>query len=150
MRLRTTVLLGGKTATGLVVPDDVVSRLGSGKRPKITVTLNGYSYRTTIAPMGGRFMAPLSAENREAAGVAAGDDVEIDVELDTAPREVAVPPDFAAALGKTSQARQVFDALAYSHRKEWVRWIEEAKKDETRLNRIATAVASLEAGKRVR
>jgi hypothetical protein len=148
MKFRTTVERGGKTATGLEVPDDVVSTLSSGKRPRVRVTIGGHNYRTTVASMGGRFLVPLSAENRSAAGVAAGDQVDIDVVLDTAPREVTVPDDLAEALAHDDAALQFFDQLAYSHRKEWVRWVEEAKRAETRSARIAKSVASLRAGKR--
>ena len=148
MHFRTTVERGGKTATGLLVPDEVVAALRAGKRPPVQVTVGGHTYRTTVASMGGRFLVPLSAENRTAAGVAAGDDVEVDVLLDTAAREVTVPADLLDALEHDDQARQFFDDLAYSHRKEWVRWIEESKKIETRTSRIVRAVESLRAGKR--
>ena len=103
-----------------------------------------------IASMGGRFLVPLSSENRTAAGVAAGDEVEVDIVLDTAPREITVPADLADALAKDDRAQQTFDALAYSHRKEWVRWIEEAKKADTRGSRIAKTVDALSEGKRTR
>ncbi len=148
MHFRTTVQRGGKTATGLLVPDEVVAALGAGKRPPVQVTVGGHTYRTTVASMGGRFLVPLSAENRTAAGVGAGDDVEVDVLLDTAAREVTVPADLVDALEHDDQARQFFDDLAYSHRKEWVRWIEESKKVETRTSRIVRAVESLRAGRR--
>jgi len=98
--------------------------------------------------MGGRFLVPLSAENRRAAGVGAGDDVDVDIALDRAPREVAVPDDLAAALADHDDARRFFDGLAYTHRKEWVRWIEEAKKPITRSTRVDKAVLALRAGKR--
>ncbi|MEA2844373.1 MAG: hypothetical protein QOJ69_2044, partial [Actinomycetota bacterium] len=98
MRFRTTLELGGKTATGIRVPDEVVEGLGSGKRPPVRVTINGHTYRSTVAVMGGAFMVGVSAEERSKAGVAAGDEVDVDIELDTEPREVVVPPDFAAAL----------------------------------------------------
>jgi Bacteriocin-protection, YdeI or OmpD-Associated/Domain of unknown function (DUF1905) len=150
MRFRAPVELGGKTATGLQVPDDVVSALAGGKRPAVQITIGGHTYRTTIASMGGRFLVPLSAENRAAAGVAAGDEVEVDIALDTAPREITVPPDLAGALAGDIRARQTFDTLAYSHRKEWVRWIEEAKKADTRSSRITKAVSALSEGKRTR
>ena len=146
MRFRTTVELGGKTATGIEVPDDVVAALGSGRRPAVAVTIGAHTYRTTVAQRGGRYLVPLSAENRTAAGVAAGDEVDVDIALDTAPREVEVPDDLAAAMDDA--ARSFFDGLAYTHRKEWVRWIEEAKKPETRASRVAKAVASLRTGKR--
>lgn len=148
MKFRTEVELGGKTATGLPVPDEVVSRLGGGKRAAVSVTVGGHTYRTTLASMNGRFLAPLSAENRNAAGVGAGDAVEVDIVLDTAPREVAVPDDLAAALAGDAQAQAAFAALSFTHRKEWVRWIEDAKKAETRTTRIAKAVESLHAGKK--
>ena len=148
MRFRATVELGGKTATGIEVPEDVVAALGSGSRPAVTVTIGDHAYRTTVARMGGRFLVPLSAENRTAAGVAAGDQVDVDIALDSGPREVTVPGDLAAALARDDTARATFDGLSYTHRKEWVRWIEEAKKAETRTTRLAKAVESLRAGKR--
>jgi hypothetical protein len=143
MRFRSVVELGGKTATGIEVPADVVTSLGSGKRPAVTVTINGYTYRSTIASMGGRFLLPVSAEVRKNSGVAAGDDVDVDVELDTQPREVTVPPDLAAALDAEPVARKNFDGMAYTHRREWVRSIEDAKKPETRQRRVAKAIAEL-------
>ncbi len=148
MRFSTSVELGGKTATGLQVPDDVVSALAGGKRAAVRVTVGGHTYRTTIASMGGRFLVPLSAENRAAAGVAAGDEVEVDITLDPAPREITVPDDLAAALAQNGRAQQFFDALAFSHRKEWVRWVEEAKKADTRSSRISKAVEALIEGKK--
>lgn len=148
MRFRTTVLLGGKTATGMVVPDDVIAALDSGRQPSVRVTIGAHTYRTTVASRGGQFLLPLSAENREAAGVAAGDEVDVGIELDTAPREVTLPADLADALGAVAAARKFFDGLSYTYRKEWVRWVEEAKKAETRQARIAKAVDGLRAGKR--
>jgi Bacteriocin-protection, YdeI or OmpD-Associated/Domain of unknown function (DUF1905) len=148
MEFRTTVVLGGRTATGLQVPDDVVTALGAGKRPPVRVTVAGYAYRTTVAPMGGAFWVPLAAEHREAAGVSAGEEVDVRIELDDAPREVTVPDDLAAAFDDA--ARATFEGLAYSHRKEWVRWVEEAKRPETRATRVEKTVESLRAGKRTR
>jgi hypothetical protein len=149
MNFLATIESNGGTATGIVVPDAVVDALGSGKRPKVTVTLNGYSYRTTVARMGGRFLIPLAAEHRAAAGVSAGDRLAVDIDLDTAPREVTVPDDLAAALGENASARALFDQLSYTHRKEWVRWVEDAKKPETRASRIARTVTDLASGKRM-
>jgi hypothetical protein len=148
MEFRTTVTLGGKTATGLQVPDEVVTALGAGKRPPVVVTVGGHTYRSTVAPMGGAFWIPLSAEHREAAGLAAGDEVDVVVEHDAAPREVALPDDLAAAFDDDVRAR--FDALAPSHRKEWVRWVEEAKKPETRAARVEKTTESIRAGKKTR
>jgi antitoxin component of MazEF toxin-antitoxin module len=146
MRFESTVELGGKTATGIQVPDEVIEALGASKRPPVTITINGYTYRTTAVRMGGAFYVPLAAENREAAGVAAGDAITVDIENDTAPREVTLPDDLAAAMDDA--ARTAYDGLSYTHRKEWVRWVEEAKKPETRATRIEKTVAGLKAGKR--
>ena len=146
MRFESTVELGGKTATGIQVPDEVIEALGASKRPPVTITINGYTYRTTAVRMGGSFYVPLAAENREAAGVAAGDAITVDIENDTAPREVTLPDDLAAAMDDA--ARTAYDGLSYTHRKEWVRWVEEAKKPETRATRIEKTVAGLKAGKR--
>ncbi len=146
MRFRATVELGGKTATGIRVPAEVVARLGPSKRPAVRVTINGHTYRSTVAPLGGAHMLPVSAEIRERAGVAAGDEVEVDIELDTEPREVTVPPDFAAALDRDADAKRSFDGLSYSNKRRHVLSIEEAKTDETRQRRIAKAIDTLRAG----
>ena len=146
MRFRATVELGGKTATGIRVPAEVVARLGPSKRPAVRVTINGHTYRSTVAPLGGAHMLPVSAEIRERAGVAAGDEVEVDIELDTEPREVTVPPDFAAALDRDADAKRSFDGLSYSNKRRHVLSIEEAKTEETRLTRIAKAIDTLRAG----
>jgi hypothetical protein len=146
----TTVELGGKTATGLQVPDDIVAALGAGKRPAVRVTLGSYTYRTTVASMGGRYLVPLSAEHRAAAGVAAGDEVHVAIEADTEAREVPVPHDLSAALACDDAAGKFFDGLAYTHRKEWVRWIEDAKRPETRERRLEATLDALRAGRRSR
>jgi hypothetical protein len=129
-------------ATGIAVPLSVVKALGSGKKPKVSISLRGYTYRTTVFVYGDQFIVPLAKVHREAAGVTAGDKVEVRIELDTAPREVDVPNDLAAALKKAG-ARTLFDALSYTHRKEHVRAIEEAKAPETRERRIQKTVAAL-------
>ena len=150
MRFRAKVELNGKTATGIEVPEEVVAGLGQGQRPPVRVSIGGHSYRTTVARMHGRFLIPLSAENRAAARVAAGQQVDVDLEADAEPREVHTPPDLAAALMRDETARAAFDRLSFTHRKEWVRWVEEAKKAETRAGRIAKTVQSLHDGKRSR
>lgn len=142
MKFRATLELHGKTATGITVPPDVVESLGGGKRPAVTVTLKKHSYRTTIAPMGGLFLIPVSAEHRAAAGVEAGQVLDVVVVLDDAPREVEVPADLAAALTK-AKARKAFDALSFTRRKEAVVQVEGAKKPETRERRIEKIVADL-------
>jgi hypothetical protein len=143
MRFRTTVVLGGKTATGLRVPEEVVADLAAGKRPAVRVTVGSHTYRSTVAVMGGAFMIPLSAENREGAGVSAGDEVDVELQLDTAPREVAVPADLAEALDADGSARSSFDSLSYSNQRRWVLSVEAAKAPETRRRRIDKAVSEL-------
>ena len=132
----------GMNATGLPIPADAIVTLDSGKRPKVKVSFNGYSYRSTVAAYGDVFMIPLSKEHREAAGVQAGDEVEVTLELDTEPRTVEVPDDLAMAL-EEGCVTAVFDALAPSKRKEHVRQVTSAKAEETRQRRIAKIVASL-------
>lgn len=143
MRFRTEVVLGGKTATGLEVPAEVVEALASGRRPAVVVTINGFSYRSTVAVMGGASMIPVSAENRAGAGVAAGDEVDVDLELDTAPRVVEVPPDMAAALDAVPTARAAFDALSYSNRRQHTLSVDGAKTEATRQRRIEKVVTTL-------
>jgi len=143
MKFRTTLELGGKTATGIRVPDEVVAALDAGKRPPVNVTVNGHTYRSTIGARGGSFMIPVSAEHRAAAGIAAGDEIDVEVEVDTEPREVTVPDDFGAALGRAPAARAAYDKLSYSHQRQWVLSIEDAKTPETRQRRIDKAVAAL-------
>lgn len=150
MRFRAVLELHGKTATGIVVPDEIVAALGGGKRPPVVVTLGDYTFRATIAPMGGRYLIGVNTDNRTKAGVAAGQELDVEISLDTEPREVSTPEDLAAALAADPKASANFDALSYTHRKEWVRWIEEAKKPETRATRLAKTVASLAAGQRSR
>jgi hypothetical protein len=147
MRFRTTILGTGKNAAGIEIPDEVVVALGKGKRPPVRITINGYSYRNTVAVMGGVFMVGVSAEHRAAAGLAAGDEVDVDIELDTAPRELAVPEDFAMALDADPEARRTFDALSYSNRSWHVLSIEGAKTAETRQRRIEKSIATLHEGR---
>ena len=147
MRFHTTILQGGKSATGIQVPDEVVAALGSGRRPPVKVTINGYTYRRTVAVMGGAYMVGVSAEHRAGAGVAGGDQVEVDLELDTAPREVEVPADLAAALDAEPAARSTFDGLSYSNRSWHVLQVTGAKTEETRQRRIARSVEALKQGR---
>jgi hypothetical protein len=147
MRFRTTILGTGKNAAGIEIPDEVVVALGKGKRPPVRITINGYSYRNTVAVMGGVFMVGVSAEHRAAAGLAAGDEVDVDIELDTAPRELALPEDFAMALDADPEARRTFDALSYSNRSWHVLSIEGAKTAETRQRRIEKSIATLHEGR---
>jgi hypothetical protein len=147
VRFHTTILQGDKTATGIQIPDEVVEALGAGKRPPISVTIKGYAYRSTVAVMGGVYMVGVSAENRAGAGVKGGDEVDVDIGLDTAPREVTVPPDLASALDAEPNARNTFEGLSYSNKSWHVLQIEGAKTDETRQRRIARSVEALKAGR---
>ena len=147
MRFRTIIVQSGKNTTGIQVPDEVVEALGSGKRPAVKVTVNGYSYRSTVASMGGVFMVSLSAEHRAGAGVGGGDEVEVDLELDSAPREVTVPPELVAALDAEPAARATFDGLSYSNKSWHVLQVIGAKTEETRQRRIARSVDALKQGR---
>lgn len=136
------------TATGFRVPAKVVEALGSGKRPKVTVTLNGrFSYPNTVAVYGDEYLIGVSAERREKAGVKAGDLMQVALELDTAPRVVEVPDDLAKALGKDKAARAYFEALSYSNKSRHVLAINDAKTPETRARRIEKSVALFREGK---
>jgi hypothetical protein len=146
MRFRATLELGGKTATGVRVPEQIVSDLGSGRKPAVRVTIRGHSYPSTVATMSGAFMIPVSAEIRAITGVVAGDEVDVEVELDTEPRTVAVPADFAAALDGDPVARRYFDGSSYSNQRRFVLSIEGAKSAETRQRRIDNAVTTLHGG----
>jgi hypothetical protein len=147
MRFRTTILQAGKTATGIRVPDEVVEALGKGKRPPVRVTINGFTYRSTVAVMGSDFMVGVNAENRAGARVAGGGEVDVDIELDTAPREVALPADFAAALDADANARRTFDALSPSNKGWHVSSVEGARTDETRQRRIVKQMEALREGR---
>jgi len=142
MEFDATMLQQGNN-TGIPVPDGVVEALGGGKRPAVNVTVNGYSYRSTVAPMGGRFLIPFSSDKRTATGIVGGDSITVELTLDTAPRTVQPPADFAAALDAAPGARAGFDALSPSRQKAHVVSIEGAKTDETRQRRIGAAVATL-------
>ena len=147
MRFRTAILQSGATATGIRVPDEVVESLGAGRRPPVNVTINGVTYRNTIAVMGGEYMVGVSAENRAATGVKGGDEVDVDIELDTAPRVLELPPDFAAALEAEPTAADTFERLSPSMKGYHVTQVTGAKTDETRQRRIAKSVAALAEGR---
>jgi hypothetical protein len=146
MRFRATILQSGKTAAGIEVPASVVAALGSSKRPPVRATINGFTYRTSVASMGGKFMLGVPPEFREGAGVVAGDVVDIDLELDTEPREVSIPPDFAAALARDARAKRTFDAMSYSNKRRLLISIEGIKSPDARERRIAETVAMLAEG----
>jgi hypothetical protein len=142
--LRTTLVATGGTTTGVEVPEDVVLGFGRGKRVPVVVTINGHAYRGSVAAYAGGYWVGVSAANREAAGIGAGEPVEVTLEVDDAPRTVEVPPDLAAALaaGGPTMA-EAWAALSYSRQRAHVLAVEGAKTDATRERRLASVVASL-------
>lgn len=146
MRFRTEILLSGKAATGIVVPEDVVTGLAAGKKPAVRVTLNGYTYRSSIATVDGKPMIGVSADVRSAAGVAAGQVVDVELELDTEQRVVALPPELAELLAADPIARAAYDKLSYSNQRRIVEPIDQTKSPETRQRRIDKAMETLRAG----
>lgn len=147
MRVRADVIQTGKTTTGIQVLDAFVAELRVAKRPPVTVTIDGYTDRTTIAPMGVENWISVSAEVRERAGIAGGNTVDIDVELDTEPRKVAVPADLAEALDREPEAKSILERLSYSNKRRHVLSIEGAKTPETRQRRIVKVIDTLRAGR---
>jgi hypothetical protein len=144
-RFQTTLQVEGRTATFFEVPLDVPALFGRA-RPTVRVTIGGHTYRSTIAVYGGRYFLPLNRQNREAAGVAAGEAVTVELEEDAEERTVDVPEDLQAALDADEAARDAFDALSYSHRKEYADWIVEAKREDTRRRRVDKALDRLRSG----
>lgn len=130
-------------ATGVEVPAEVVGALGAGRRPKVVITINGHSWRSRVASMGGRFVVGISAANRAASGIALGDEVEVALELDAEPRVVAEPGDLAEALDADPLAREAFDRLPYGLRRKHVALVEDAKSAATRQRRIMRLIATL-------
>ena len=137
----------GGTATGIRIPDEVMESLAAGKKPAVRLTVNGYSYRSTVATVDGSPMVGFNSQHREASGLGGGDEVEVEIEVDTEPREVDVPADFAAALDAEPKARETFDRLSNSNQKWHTYQVETAKADETRQRRIAKSVEMLRAGR---
>ncbi len=148
VRFRATIEPAGKTATGIRVPAEVVESLGAGKKPPVRVTINGQTYRSTIASRSGQYLVGVSAENRRLTGVAAGDEVDVNIELDTEPREVAVPDDLEQALRAEPRAKQFFESLSFSQKQWYVLPIDEAKKPETRQRRLEKAIEMLKQGRK--
>src|SRR5262245_2535576 len=142
MRFPATVEPAGN-ATGIEVPAEIVTALGAGQRPQVAITINGHTWRSRIASMGGRFIVGISAANRAACGIAEGDTVEAELQLDTAPRVVAEPPDLAEALDADPQARTAFDRLAYGLKRKHVHAIQDAKTPQTRQRRITTLITTI-------
>ena len=146
MRFKTTLDSAGKNAAGFRVPPEVVEALGKGKRPPVVVTINGYSYRNTVAVYGDAYLIGVAQEHRAPAGVTPGDEIEVDLVLDTAPREVEPPADFAAALDAAPEAKRFFESLSYSNKRRFTLSIDDAKSEETRKRRIEKSVSQLREG----
>lgn len=147
MKLPLTLQATGKNTAGFTIPPEVVEALGKGRKPPVRVTINGHTWRSTIAVMGGGYMLGVSAENRAAAGVEAGDELDVELELDTAPRKVEVPADLQEALDNEPAARAYFDGLSYSNKRRHILQIEGAKAAETRQRRIGRSVAMFKEGR---
>ena len=131
-------------AAAVVLSDEQVATVGEGaKRFPVVATVNGHTWRTSVVRMGGEFLLGLNREVREGARAEAGDSVDLELELDTKPREVELPPALAAALAADSEALAAFEQLSYTHRKEHARWVAEAKRDETRERRVAKTLDRL-------
>ena len=138
----TTILQTGKNTAGIQVPEEIIDKLGAGKRPLVRVTINNYTYRSAVAVMGGKYMISFSPEHRKAAGAQGGDETDITLELDLEPRTVEIPKDLKDALRK-AKALNAFENAAPSMKKEYVRQVEEAKAEETRARRIVKIVEKL-------
>ena len=143
-----TTILGFGNNTGIEVPDQNIAELGKSKRPPVTVQIGSYSYKSTVGIMGGKTLISLPKVHREAAGLKAGDKVMVVLVLDDGIRTVDVPPELADRLSQNKAAKDIFDNLAYSHRKEYARWISEAKKPETREKRLDKAIKMILASKK--
>ena len=143
MKFRTTLQRFGANNTGIEVPEEILAALGRGRRVKVVATVNGYTYRTSVAPAMGKILMPFSSEHRAASGLAGGEEIEVEIVPDDAPREVEVPVDLATALEAAPEAAAFFAALSYTNKRLYVLWVEEAKKPETRSARVAKAVEML-------
>jgi hypothetical protein len=135
-------------AAAFILDNAQVATVGEGaKRFPVVATVNGYTWRTSVARMGGEFMVGLSKEVRAGAGVQAGDSVTLELKLDTEPRTVEVPPALAEALDADPEAKATFEGLAFTHRKEFARWIDEAKQEQTRERRVTQALDMIRTGR---
>lgn len=146
MKVRLELKAGKGTTAGFTIPDAVVEALGGSRKPAVKVTLNGYAYRSSIARMGDRFMLGVSNEVRAKSGVAPGETLDVDIELDTEKREVVVPPDLAAALADDPAAAAAFAKLSYSHQRQHVMAIEALKGAEARARRVDKTLATVRDG----
>lgn len=143
----TTIIQIGNN-TGICVPNEVVEKLEAGKKPPVNVTINNFSYRNTVAVMGGKFMIGVSADIRSKTGIKGGDKVNVTLELDTKPREVEIPSDFQKLLNENAKARQFYETISYSNKQRYVLPIEQAKTEDTRQRRMEKAIIDLNEGKK--
>lgn len=143
LKFCSTLLTAGKTATGIKIPEDIIEKLGDGKRPLVKITINNFTYRSAVAVMGGAYMVGVSAENREAAKVKGGDKIDVTIELDTEERTVEVPAEFQKVLNKNAAAKKKFESLSNSKKKALTIPIANAKTDETRNRNIDKAMKAL-------
>ena len=144
---RAVIVQSGKTACGIQVPEAVVTALGGSKRPAVVVTLDHYTYRSTVAPMGGEWWVGVNADHRAASGLKAGDEVQVTLALDTAPRELEVPPELADALDGDPAAKAFFDGLSYSNRRVFTLSVEGTSNPETKARRVEKAIALMREGR---
>jgi len=144
---RTTILQSGKQAAGIRIPPEIVESLGAGKVPPVVMTVNGYTYRSTVAVMGGAYMVGFNADHRAVSGIKGGDDVEVEIRLDTEPRTVELPAELAAALDAEPAAHATFDRISNSNKGWHVSQVTGAKTDETRQRRIAKSIEMLREGR---
>jgi Bacteriocin-protection, YdeI or OmpD-Associated/Domain of unknown function (DUF1905) len=147
MKFHTTLQQGDKTATGIEIPNEVVEALGAGKKPPVKLRVNGYEYRSTVATIDGKFMVGFNADHRAASGIKGGDEIDVEVELDTQPRTVDVPADLQAALDAEPKAKETFDRLSNSLKGYHVSQVTGAKTEETRQRRIEKSISVLREGK---
>ena len=144
---RAIIVQTGKTACGIQVPEAVVEGLGGGKRPPVVVTIGGYTYRNTVAPMGGEWWLGVNSEHREASGLRAGDEVDVTLALDSAPRELEVPPELAAALDADPVAKAFFEGLSYSNKRVFTLSVEGSSNPETKARRVEKAIGLMREGR---
>jgi len=144
---RATIIQTGKTACGIQVPEAVVTALGGSKRPAVVVTLDAYTYRSTVAPMGAEWWVGVNSEHREASGLKAGDEVQVTLALDTAPRELEIPPELAAALDADPVAKAFFEGLSYSNKRVFTLSVEGTSNPETKARRVEKAIGLMREGR---
>lgn len=147
MKFKTKIWVDGNN-TGIKVPEEVVMSFNKGKKVPVVVSLKKYSYRSTVVVYNGVFMLPLAKEHREAADVRGGEEVEINLEYDDKPRTVDVPPELQKLLNNDKEAKEIFEKLAYTHKKEYVRWISDAKKEETKQSRLGKILNMIKSKKK--